>query len=57
MKVLTEVWCEPEPAELSAVFKYSEAARIAEFNLALSGRPADVLKVFLINREPNVDAR
>ena len=61
MTILAEVWYEPEPAELSAAFKYSEAdhciARVAKFNLAPKGRPADVLQVVLIDREPNVDAR
>lgn len=61
MTILAEIWYEPEPAELSAAFKYSEAdhciARVAEFNLAPKGRPADVLQVILISREPNTDAR
>lgn len=60
MNILAEVWYEAEPAELSAAFKYSEddhcIARVAEFNLAPIGRPADVLQVFFINGEPNPDA-
>lgn len=61
MNILAEVWYEAEPAELSAAFNYSEddhcIARVAEFNLAPIGRPADVLQVFFINGEPNPEAR
>lgn len=59
LTIIAELWYEPEPAELSAVFNYSEAnhciARVAEFNLAPLGRPADILRVFQVTQEPYSD--
>jgi len=61
MNILAEVWYEKEPAALSSAFKYSEddrcIARVAEFNLAPIGRPADVLQVFFLNGESNTVSR
>lgn len=53
LTLVADVWYEREPAELSAVFEYSEEsrciARVAEIDLTPLGRPQDVLQVFLIS--------
>lgn len=55
LTIIADIWYELEPAELSNAFKYSDSdkciARVAEFNLAPKGKPADVLQVFLVSKE------